>query len=622
MVVDWNATSDSPPVGCVHEIVDEIAAVQPDCLAVNFEGASLSYGELARRSDALARRLTGLGIAPEASVGLCLERTPDWVVAMLGVLKAGGAMVPLDPALPVERLGFMIEDAAIDLVLTRAFHAAKVSGKARAIVLGEASCEPHGGIALDRIDPDALAYVIYTSGSTGKPKGVTVGHRGLANLALAQGRAWAVDRTSRVLQFASAGFDAAMSEVFSTLCLGGTLYLASREALMPGPPLLETLRDLRITHVTLPPSALAAMQPEPLPDLAVVISAGERLDAGLARRWSQGRRLVNAYGPTEITVCATMHDYTADTVEVPIGRPIANVEVYVLDRHGEPVPPGVTGEIHVGGVGVARGYRGRPELTAEKFIPDHLSGRPGARLYRTGDFGRFDAAGALSYLGRVDAQLKVRGYRIEPGEIEGVLRQHPQVRDAVVLGQGSGADARLMAYVIPNDPPPLVLELRGFLGRVLPDYMAPAAYAMLHAWPKTPNGKIDLSALRRQDPLARDLGTAYVAPATDIEQSIAAIWRDVLGVEQVGATDNFFDLGGHSLLLVRVHDQLKQKLKIEVSLVDLFRFPTIKRQTEMLEARMSSRTETETLGHADTRAARQNAARMNRRPRTGAQRHA
>ena len=623
MVVDWNATASDPPAGCVHEIVDAVAEAQPDAPAVVFEGASLSYDDLARRSDALARRLARLGVAPEAPIGLCLERTPDWIVAMLGVLKAGCAMVPLDPALPAERLAFMIEDAAIGLVLTRACHAENLAGAARLLCLDGLSSEADEPIAVHRAGPDALAYVIYTSGSTGRPKGVGVAHDGLANLALAQGRAWTVNPTSRVLQFASAGFDAAMSEVFSTLCLGGSLYLASREALMPGAPLLEILRDLRITHVTLPPSALAAMQPEPLPDLVVVISAGERLDAGLARRWSQGRRLVNAYGPTEITVCATMHEYAKDIAEVPIGRPIANVAVYVLDRHGEPVPPGVQGEIHVGGVGVARGYLGRPELTAETFIPDHLSGRSGARLYRTGDLGRFDAAGTLSYLGRVDTQLKIRGYRIEPGEIESVLRQHPRVRDALVLGLGSGPRRQADGLCHSGGPRRRSSwSCAASSGAICPSIWRRPPISWSTLGRRRPTARSDQAALAAQESFARDLGTAYVAPATDIEQSIAAIWRGVLGVEQVGATDNFFDLGGHSLLLVRVHDQLKEKLKIELTLVDLFRFPTIKRQTEMLEARTSNRAETETLGHADQRAARQNAARMSRRPRTGTQRHA
>jgi acyl carrier protein len=273
---------------------------------------------------------------------------------------------------------------------------------------------------------------------------------------------------------------------------------------------------------------------------------------------------------------------------------------------------------------VARGYLNRPELTAEKFIPDSFSGRPGARLYRTGDLGRFDASGTLHYLGRADGQLKIRGYRIEPGEIESVLRLHPQLRDALVLGHGKGPDARLIAYVIPGDPPPLVIELRSFLSHRLPDYMTPAAYMMVETWPKTANGKIDRAALPRPDGLAREVGTAFVAPANDLEATVAAVWRQCLGVAQIGATDNFFDLGGHSLLLVQVHDQLKQRLEVELPLIDLFRFPTVKLQAEMIGAKLSRTTERDALPlrRADERAARQNAVRLQRRMRTGAHRNA
>ncbi len=625
IIEDWNATATDPPPACVQDIVAEIAAAQPEAVAVTFGSTTLTYGELDRRAAVLAGQLRALGVGPEIPVGLCLDRSPEWVVSMLGTLKAGGAMVPLDPALPPSRLAFMIEDAEIGIVLTQTSHSAKLEGVAtRVIRVEETTTLTTAPLDGHRAEPANLAYIIYTSGSTGQPKGVLVEHAGFANLAMAQGRAWMVGPASRVLQFASLGFDAAMSEVFSTLCLGGRLCLAPADDLMPGPPLLRTLRELRITHVTLPPSGLAAMQPESLPDLMTVISAGEFCDPGLARRWAQGRRLVNAYGPTEITVCATMHSYDGSAADFPIGRPIANMQVYVLDRHGAPVPPGVTGEIHVGGVGVARGYLNRPELTAERFIEDRLSGRPGARLYRTGDLGRFDASGTLHYVTRVDNQLKIRGYRIEPGEIESVLRLHPQVSDCVILGLGSGADARLLAYVIPTKPPPLVIELRSFLGRHLPDYMAPAAYVMVEAWPKTPNGKIDRAALPRPDSLARNVSTAFVNPESALEQTIASIWRACLGVAQVGATDNFFDLGGHSLLLVRVHDRLREALKTDLSLIDLFRYPTVKLLAETIGAKTSGQTQTEVAAaaRADQRAALQNAARKQRRHRTAADRHA
>jgi acyl carrier protein len=316
---------------------------------------------------------------------------------------------------------------------------------------------------------------------------------------------------------------------------------------------------------------------------------------------------------------------------LPIGRPIDNKTVRVVDRHGAPAPIGVAGEIVVGGVGVARGYLNQPELTAAQFVADDAGARPGARLYRTGDLGRFDAAGNLHYLGRADGQLKIRGYRIEPGEIESVLRLHPQVRDAVALGLGVGPESRLIAYVVAKGTPPLAIELRSFLALHLPDYMRPAAYVMLPEWPKTINGKIDRQALPRPDALARDVGAVFVGPATDLEQTIAAIWRECLGVAEIGANDNFFDLGGHSLLLVRVHDRLREQFKVDLSLTDLFRFPTI----ALLAANLKARAPAPVAGEAatrpvapkatdvgaDSRAAMQNAARLQRRNRGGGNRN-
>ena len=624
ILYEWNATrAPLPPQACLHHLFEDVVAATPDAVAVSLGGAALSYRELDRRAEDLAATLRRLGVRPDVRVGICMERSLDWTVAIVATLKSGGAMVPLDGSFPPSRLEFMIGDAGIAVILSQTQLAAKVSGGAAPVICldqplsADTPAPIEGGVPMTGRN---LAYVVYTSGSTGKPKGVLVQHDGAVNFTAAQTKAWSIGPGARVLQFTAFGFDIGLSEIFLTLCSGAEFCLAAPDALIPGPPLLRTLRDLRITHVTLPPSALAAMQPEALPDLKLLISAGEPCEPGLARRWAQ-RPIVNAYGPTEATIYATVGAFTPPNL-FPVGRPIPNNEVYVLDRHGEPVPPGVTGEIHIGGVGVARGYLNRPDLTAERFVADPFTDRPGARLYKTGDYGRFDAEGTLHHLGRIDGQLKIRGYRIEPGEVESVLRLHPQVNDALVMGHGSGPDARLIAYVLPADPPPLVVELRGFLARQLPDYMSPAAYMMVEAWPKTANGKIDRAALPRPDLLARGLETTFVAPVNDIEQSITAIWRDVLGVEQVGVTDNFFDLGGHSLLLVRVHDQMKEKLKIELSLIDLFRFPTVKRQAEMLEVKPSSRMETESLGRTDQRAARQHAARMNRRPRTGAERYA
>ncbi len=620
IVETWNATDAAFAAGaCVHHLFEEAVARWPDAPALDCEGAVLTYGELDRRATVLAERLQRLGVSPEVRVGLCAERSLDWAAAILAVLKAGGTLVPLDPSFPADRLFFMMEDAGVVLVLTEAGPDAKLLGGPTRLIRLDAcdADEGHRQSIPDEVTPKNLAYLVYTSGSTGRPKGVMVEHAGVVNFVSAQAASWGIGPGARVLQFTALGFDIGLSEVFLALCSGACLHLARSADMMPGPPLLRTLREGRITHVTLPPSGLAAMAPEALPDLELIISAGEPCDPALARRWAQGHRLVNAYGPTEATIYATIG--VLETDAFPIGRPIANMRVYVLDRHGEPVPAGVAGEIHIGGLGVARGYLNRPDLTAERFIPDTLSGRLDGKLYRTGDLGRFDATGTLHYLGRADRQLKVRGYRIEPGEVESVLRSHPDVADAAVLGLGSGPDARLIAYIIPTETPPLVVALRGFVAGLLPDYMAPAAYVMVKCWPKTPNGKIDHAVLPRPDSFARDTKTSFVGLANRTEQSVAAIWRECLGLEEVGADDNFFDLGGHSLLLVRVYGRLCDELKISLSLVDLFRFPTVRLLAGAIATTTTGHDKAEAAAQARTgqRAALQNAARQQRRPRPG-----
>ena len=621
VVEDWNATDRPVQAGLtLHGLIAQAAAAHPLAVALAFEGATLSYGELARRASALAAVLRLRGAGPEVCIGLCAERSLDWGVAIVAVLASGAALVPLDPTFPADRLAFMAADAGLRLILTEPGPDAKLAGT------GIPTLDLHAPVAVAVGDdlapvetgPDDLAYVVYTSGSTGRPKGVMVEHGGAASFVLGMAPAWDIGPGSRVLQFTALGFDIGLSEVLLALCSGAALHLARGPAMMPGPPLLATLREERITHVTLPPSGLAAMVPEALPDLRLVISGGEPCDPAIARRWAPSVPIVNAYGPTEATIYATVGTLDPMTGEFPIGRPIANMRVYVLDAHGAAVPPGVAGEIHIGGIGVARGYLGRPDLNAERFVPDAVSGRPG-RLYRTGDLGRFDGAGTLHYLGRMDRQLKIRGYRIEPGEVESVLRQHPQVADAVVMGLGNGPEARLIAYVIAKGTPPLSVELRAFVAGILPDYMAPAAYVSVDAWPKTANGKIDQAALPRPETLARETQAAYVAPEGDTERRVAAIWRDCLNLKTVGIDDNFFDLGGHSLLLVKVHGRLRAELDAQLSLVDLFRYPTVRLLAAALSTDAGGRdgAEAAALVRADNRAAQQNAARLRRRRLSG-----
>jgi amino acid adenylation domain-containing protein len=416
---------------------------------------------------------------------------------------------------------------------------------------------------------DALAYVIYTSGSTGQPKGVGVTHRGIANLVASQVERFAIGEGSRVLQFASFAFDAAVSELFTALTTGAALVLAPREALLPGEPLAALLRRERITHVTLPPSVLGATPPAELPELRAVVSAGEALAPELAARWAQGRALHNAYGPTEATVGASSGGYESGG-RADIGRPFDNVRAYVLGPRGEPVAAGVPGELHVAGPGVARGYLGRPALTAAAFVPDPFTGAAGARMYRTGDRVRWRESGVLEFLGRMDDQLKVRGHRVEPGEVAALLRAMEGVRDAVVVPREGGAS--LVAYVVagPAAGGPRALQER--LRARLPDYMVPQAVVTLDALPLTPNGKVDRAALPPPQAQVGEGGE----PRGELERRIAAVWREVLGVEAVGVNDNFFESGGHSLLLATLHQKLEAALGRELALVDLFRSPTIR----------------------------------------------
>jgi amino acid adenylation domain-containing protein len=578
---EWNRTeAEYPADRCIHELFEAQAARTPDAVAIDFQGETLSYGALNRRANQLAHQLAhhlaGLGVGAEVRVGICLERGAEMVVSVLAVLKAGGAYVPLDPAYPAERLAFLLADSAVPVLVTQeSLRAALPAGDAVAVVsvdgdgariAAESAENPALGVSSDH-----LAYVIYTSGSTGTPKGVMVPHRGVPNLAYAQARRFGIDATSRVLQFASFSFDAAVAEVFDALLTGATLVMAPREELLPGAELLETLRRGRVTVATLPPSVLAVLPPDDLPELRTVVSAGEAVDAATVERWSGGRAFVNAYGPTETTVCATAVRCEVDERAPSIGRALENVRVYVLDAAGRPAPLGVPGELYVGGVGVARGYLGRPGLTAERFVPDPFGGETGARLYRTGDRVRWRADGTLEYLGRLDEQVKVRGFRIEPGEIEGALRRSEGVADCVVVARNDVPGGwRLVAYVVGAAEAD---ELREHLRRSLPEYMVPAAFVMLDAFPLTPNGKLDRKALPA--PGSAPAQERYVAPRTPVEEVLAEIWAETLRLERVGVTESFFALGGHSLLATRVVSRVRQVFGVEVPLRALFDGPTV-----------------------------------------------
>lgn len=583
MLHEWNNTQmPYPDDVCIHRLIEEHARERPDAPAVVYEGEDqLTYAELDRRANQLAHHLRKRGVGPEVLVGICFERSPEMIVGMLGVLKAGGAFVPLDPAYPEERLRFMLEDANAPILLTQS-HVAETVPAADAHIVSldtewaTIADEPTDAPAV-ALSPDNLAYMIYTSGSTGRPKGAMIAHRGVCNMAEAQIRTLGLHPEHRILQFSSLSFDASIFETIMALRNGATLYLGSREGIMPGPGLLRRLRDWKITNITIPPSLLMTLPADELPNLETIIVAGEACPADLVARWSDGRRFFNAYGPTEATIWATIACCTDGTEKPPIGRPIANTHVYVLDEQLRPVPPGVPGELHIGGVGLARGYRNQPARTAASFIPNPFSDTPGSRLYATGDLVTYEADGTLEFLGRIDHQVKIRGFRVEPGEVEVALGDHEGVRETVVVARKDETDTKqLVAYIVPEpDYDADAADLRAHVRSRLPAYMVPSTIVELEQMPLSPNGKIDRAALPAPDASRDVAGVEYVAPRTEVERTIATIWQDVLDLDKVGRNDNFFDLGGHSLHAVRVYGDLQEELDADLELVDIFQYPTI-----------------------------------------------
>ncbi len=583
-LADWNQTQrEYADDVCIHELFERQAQDTPEAVALVFNEERLTYRELNCRANQVARYLRGVGVGAEVLVGILVERSVELVVAVLGILKAGGAFVPLNPTYPEKRLRFMLDDAGLSILLTQKSLLTRLPAEQNCTAIcldsGWAHIAAQSAENLNpAVTPNNLAYVIYTSGSTGQPKGVLIQHRGVLNLAAAQAEAFAVSAESRVLQFASISFDAIVSEIFKTLLTGATLCLATAESLLPVEPLLNLLRTQSITMVTLPPSVWAVLPGESLPALHTAISAGEPCSAEIAAAWgAEGRRFLNAYGPTEVTVCATISECLDGSCRPPIGRPIANTEVYVLDANLRPVPIGVVGELYVGGVGLARGYLRQPALTAERFVPHPFSGQPGARLYRTGDLARYWKDGNLEYLGRIDQQVKMRGFRIELGEIENALAAHPAVRDVVVLvREDVPGDKRLVAYLVTESGATAdVSQWRAWLSQKLPEYMLPAAFVLLPEFPLTPNGKVDRRALPAPDASRPQQGQAYVAPRDRLEQLLVDLWQPALGLKQVGVNDNFFDIGGNSIKGAILINRLQELLGEYVYVVAIFDAPTV-----------------------------------------------
>jgi amino acid adenylation domain-containing protein len=586
LLADWGRSGEEPAwSGSVPARIAALASTDPEAIAVlpaDPAAPPLTYGELAARAGRLARHLRARGVGRDVLVGVYAERVPETLIGLLAVLAAGGAFLPLDPAFPPERLELILADARVPFLLARRALAATLPTGGAEVVLLDGTAEPPASAeALPAIEPGDLAYVIYTSGSTGRPKGVLIPHRGFL---------WAVEGLaarsrlgpgSRVLQTASASFDASVWETWSALISGATLVLGRREEILPGAPLLATLRERGITNIFLPPSALAAM-PEgasgELSGLVSLVVGGEASSPELVARWAPGRRLWNAYGPTEASICATMARLGEDAAdaETPIGRPIADNRLLVLGRHGELLPPGVPGELHLGGRGLARGYLGRPDLTAAAFVPDRFSDEAGARLYRTGDLVRFRSDGQLEFLGRADQQVKVRGFRVEPGEIEAQIAEHPSVREvAVVPYAAARGDLRLAAYVVMTGDDPGVDELRAFLRARLPAHMVPNAFRVLAAMPLAPSGKIDRRALPPPEADQLPPAEGFVPPGTPAEELLAGIWGEVLGRSGIGAGDDFFDLGGHSLLVGQVLARVRDAFGVELPVRAAFEARTL-----------------------------------------------
>ena len=601
ILVEWNDTrADYPRHLCVHELFAAQVAKTPDNIAVIFEGQKLTYQELNHRANQVAHYLQSLGVEPEVLVGICVERSLEMIIGMLGILKAGAAYLPLDPTYPKERLSFMLSDSQVQVLLTQQkFVESFADSGAKTVCLDqdwELITRQNQENPTSDVTAENLAYVIYTSGSTGTPKGVMIQHRGVCNLAQAQVKLFGVNQNSRVLQFASFSFDASVSEIVMALCSGASLYLGNQDSLRPGIDLIRFLRQQSITHATLPPTALAALPKEELPNLQTLIVAGEACNPKLIAQWSKERRFFNAYGPTESTVCATVAECTFGETQPTIGRAIANIQIYILDHNLQPVPIGVPGELYIGGDGLARGYLNRPELTKEKFISNPFKKTEGSRLYKTGDLARYLPDGNIEFLGRVDNQVKIRGFRIELDEIEKLLIQHPDVKQAAVIAREDiPGDKRLLAYVVLNQKPEaIVTTLKNLLQENLPQYMIPGVFVVLDSLPLTPNGKVDRQNLPVCDRTRPDLEESFVAPRNPIEEKLAAIWADLLGYEQIGVNDNFFNLGGHSLIVAQILSRVRDSFQVELSFANIFANPTVAglasviQQHELLEQKLQS----------------------------------
>jgi amino acid adenylation domain-containing protein len=577
---------------CLHHLIEAQAQRTPEAPAVVFEGDELTYRELDRRANRLAHRLQALGVGPETLVGIHLERSAEMVVGLLAALKAGGAYLPLDPSYPGERLAFMLADAGVRVLLTQQRLLDRLPAHQARVVCVDTDGEIPGRESetgpATAVGGENVAYVIHTSGSTGKPKGVQVRHHALVNCLSSMRRDPGLTDRDTVLAVSSLAFDMSVPEIFLPLTVGARLVIVSRQTAVDGAQLVKSLDRSNATFLFLTSTSWRLLLDagwEGSPALTM-LSAGEALPRTLAKRLiGRGASLWNFYGPTETTVICSGTRIVPGEGPISLGPPIAHCRMYILDSKLQPVPPGGMGELHIGGACLARGYLGRPGLTAEKFVPDPFSGEPGARMYRSGDLVRSYPDGTVEFVGRVDHQVKLRGFRIELGEVEAVLERHPMVQDAVALiRDDTQGDQQLVAYVVPARRQKLATaELRNFLRAQLPEHMVPGAFVVLDALPLTPNGKLDRNALPAPDRARPDLETTPVAPRSATEEVLAAIWTEVLGLDGIGVADNFFDLGGHSLKAFQVASRVRGAFHVELPVHSLFANPTVAGLAEVIE---------------------------------------
>jgi amino acid adenylation domain-containing protein len=594
LLVEWNNTRRSYPNDlCVPQLVERQAIVTPDATALVVDHQKLSYQELNQRANQLAHILRERGVGPDVLVGLCLERSLDLVVGMLGILKAGGAYVPLDVNYPQDRLSFMVEDAGITILITRQQIAIDLQIQGVQTLLLDSDAPMLSRQAITDLPPLAsvndLVYVIYTSGSTGQPKGVLITHNSLLNLIFWHQTAFAVTSTDRATQVTSPAFDATGWELWPYLTIGASVYMPDEETRI-SPALLRDWLEKHGITITFLPTALAesimALKWSPDTSLRLLLTGADILhnyppiDLPFA--------LFNNYGPTEATVVATFGHIPAIEHPVdlpPIGRPIVNTEVYILDDHLQLVPIGSAGELYIGGVGLAKGYLNRPDLTAERFIPHPFSNNPEARLYKTGDIARYLPDGQIAFMGRADHQIKIRGYRIEPDEIVSILNSHPAVQMSVVTAcEETPGDKYLVAYIVPVPGAPLTVHsLRDTLAEHLPQYMAPSTFVLLDMLPLTPNGKLDRTLLPAPDVTNTLRDEIQTVPSTAMERRLVDIIAPLLNLEQISVDDNFFLLGAHSLLATQVLAKVSEIFSVNLSLRMLFEAPTVRQLAARIE---------------------------------------